>query len=67
MAFGGSGSSGGVDFKVHEVWVLSPDKGNITIARHFSSARDNADQTVVLAKQLAAALVAGIGGSRRTD
>ena len=51
LAFDASGSSAGVDFKVHEVWVLSPDKGTITITRHFSSARGDTDQTVVLEKQ----------------
>jgi hypothetical protein len=59
LTFDGGGSSGGVDFKVHEDWALSGDKATITITRHFSSARGNTDQTLVLEKQL----VAKPGGS----
>jgi hypothetical protein len=51
LTFDGAGSSGGVDFKVHEDWALSADKATITITRHFSSARGNTDQTLVLEKQ----------------
>ncbi len=67
LTFDGGGSSGGVNFKVHEDWALSADKGTITITRHFSSARGSTDQTLVLEKHLVATPAADIGGSRRTD
>ena len=50
LTFDGSGSSSGVDFQVKETWALSTDKRTITIIRHFTSARGNTDQTVVLEK-----------------
>jgi len=59
LTFDGGGSSAGVDFKVHEAWALSADKATITITRHFSSARGNTDQALVLEKQV----VATPGGS----
>jgi hypothetical protein len=65
LAFDGAGTSGGVDFKVHEDWALSADKATITITRHFSSDRGDTDQTLVLEKQPAATPVGGAGASQR--
>ncbi len=65
LTFDGGGSSGGVDFKVHEVWALSADKATITITRHFSSARGNTDQTLLLEKQLVATPGGSTGASLR--
>lgn len=63
LTFDGGGSSGEVNFKVHEEWALSADKATIIITRHFSSDRGNTDQTLVLEKQLVAKPGGGTGAS----